>query len=84
MLLALNPELTHGQFALASAEQCWISLGVMEGPDDPEETCGVPIVDPAPKPVEVTCRPDMDREACEASGGEWGGGRVTAQGCICP
>jgi CSLREA domain-containing protein len=84
MLLALNPELTHGQFALASDQQCWVSLGVMEGPDDPEETCGVPIVDPAPKPVEVTCRPDMDREACEASGGEWGGGRVTAQGCICP
>lgn len=84
LLMALNPELTHGQFALASAQQCWISLGVMEGPQDPLETCGVPIVDPAPKPVEITCSPDLDQAACEASGGEWGGGRVTAPTCICP
>jgi hypothetical protein len=84
VLVALNPELTHGQFALASMQQCWISLGVMEGPDDPAETCGVPIVDPEPKPEEVTCSPDMDRAACEASGGEWTEGRATAPSCTCP
>jgi CSLREA domain-containing protein len=88
LLVALNPELTHGQFTLASAQQCWISLGVMEGPEDPLETCGVPLVDPEPPPFDpdrqVECSGDLDRETCEASGGEWGGGRVTAQGCVCP
>ena len=83
-LIALNPELTHGQFLLASAQQCWISMGVMEGPEDPVETCGVPLAVPEPPPVPDPCSPDMDQEACEASGGEWGGGRVTAQGCVCP
>jgi hypothetical protein len=83
-LIALNPELTHGQFELVSEHQCWISLGMMEGPDDPAETCGVPIVDPEPKPVQVTCSPDMDQEACEASGGEWEEGRVGAPDCLCP
>ncbi|HEY70995.1 MAG TPA: CSLREA domain-containing protein [Anaerolineae bacterium] len=83
-LVALNPELTHGKFELASMEQCWISLGVMEGPEDPVETCGVPIVDPEPKPAEMACSPDLDQEACEASGGEWAAGRVGAPSCICP
>ena len=84
VLVALNPELTHGLFALDSAQQCWISLGVMDGLEDPMETCGVPIVDPEPKPEQRACSPDMDQEACEASGGEWAGGRVGAPSCICP
>ncbi|HEY70996.1 MAG TPA: CSLREA domain-containing protein [Anaerolineae bacterium] len=85
LLVGVNPELTHGQFELASAQQCWISLGVMEGPEDPVETCDVPIVDPEPKPDEPpACSPDMDQEACEASGGEWTGGRVGAPSCTCP
>jgi hypothetical protein len=88
VLIALNPELTHGQFELSSTQQCWISLGMMEGPEDPVETCGVPIVDPEPRPDEPPpagdCSPDMDQEACEASGGTWSEGGVGAPGCICP
>jgi CSLREA domain-containing protein len=83
-LIALNPEYTHGKFELASMQQCWISLGMMDGPDDPAETCGVPVVDPEPKPIPLTCSPDMDQEDCEASGGEWAEGRVGAPSCICP
>ncbi|MGD8815123.1 MAG: hypothetical protein PVI78_11695, partial [Anaerolineales bacterium] len=87
-LIALNPELTHGQFELASMQQCWIFLDMMDGPDDPIETCEVPVVDPAERPTEpqdtTTCRPDMDREACEASGGEWTGGVTGAPSCTCP
>ncbi len=87
-LIALNPELTHGKFELASTQQCWIWLGVMDGPDDPIETCGVPLVDPPPRTTEPTvpteCSPDMDREDCEASGGVWSGGAAGAPSCICP
>jgi hypothetical protein len=83
-LIGLNPELTHGQFELASEEQCWISLSMMEGPEDPAETCEVPIVDPEPKPEEVACSLDLEQEACEASGGEWDEGRVGGPGCNCP
>jgi CSLREA domain-containing protein len=88
VLFALNPELTHGQFTLASMQQCWISLGVMDGPEDPLETCGVPLVDPAAQPEDPDrqpeCSPDLDQEACEASGGDWDEGRVGAPSCICP
>jgi hypothetical protein len=83
-LIALNPELTHGQFELASEQQCWISLEMMDGPEDPLQTCGVPIVDPEPKPEQAACSPDMEQEACEASGGEWDEGRAGATDCICP
>jgi len=87
-LVALNPELTHGQFELASMQQCWISLGMMDGPDNPVETCAVPEVDPAPKPADpptpVDCSPEMDREACEASGGVLSGGPASAPICTCP
>jgi len=71
-LVALNPELTHGQFELASMQQCWIVLGLMDGPDSPVETCAVPEVDPPSKPTDppapIACSPDLDSEACEASG----------------
>ncbi len=84
-LIALNPELTHGQFELASMEQCWIVLELMDGPDDPAETCDSPIVDPAPKPAEIPdCSPDLEREACEESGGTWTEGRATGAQCVCP
>jgi CSLREA domain-containing protein len=84
-LIALNPELTHGQFELASTQQCWILLGLMDGPDDPTETCDPPVVDPAPKPAETpACSPDLDREACEASGGTWTEGRTGSSQCLCP
>jgi CSLREA domain-containing protein len=87
-LLALNPELTHGQFELASMGQCWISLGMMDGPENPVETCAVPEVDPAPKPTDpgapLACSPDLDRDACEASGGVLSGGPASAPVCICP
>ncbi len=83
-LIALNPELTHGQFLLASAQQCWISMGVMEGPEDPQETCDVPLAVPEPPPVPDPCRPEMDQQACEASGGIWPEGATGAPSCICP
>jgi hypothetical protein len=87
-LAALNPELTHGKFELASMEQCWISLGLMEGPENPVETCAVPMVDPEPKPTDppapLICSPDMDQAACEASGGVWTGGAASAPSCTCP
>lgn len=88
LLIAMNPELKYGQFLLASAQQCWIALGMMEGPEDPLERCGVPVIDPEPPPLDpdrrVDCRGDLDREACEASGGTWTEGAVGAPDCICP
>jgi CSLREA domain-containing protein len=83
-LIAVNPEYTHGQFVLSSMDQCWISLSLMEGPETPVETCGVPVVDPEPKPDEISCSPDLGQEECEASGGEWAEGRVGAPDCVCP
>ncbi|MGD8760203.1 MAG: hypothetical protein PVJ07_08115, partial [Anaerolineales bacterium] len=87
-LMALNPEHTHGLFELASMQQCWIWLELMDGPDDPIETCGVPVVDPAPRPTDddtrASCRPDLDREACEAAGGTMSTDLTTAPYCICP
>jgi len=87
-LVALNPELTHGQFELASMQQCWISLELMEGPENPGEICAVPEVDPPPKPADPlapgACNPDLDRDACEARGGELSGGPASAQICTCP
>jgi CSLREA domain-containing protein len=83
-LIALNPELTHGQFLLATGQQCWITMGVMEGPEDPVETCGVGLAVPEPPPVPDPCSPDMNQEACEASGGTWPEGAAGAPSCICP
>jgi CSLREA domain-containing protein len=82
-LIALNPELTHGRFLLASGQQCWITLGVMEGPEDPDETCDLPFAVPEPPPIPDPCSPDMDQEACEASGGTWPEGAAGAPSCIC-
>ncbi|NIS81301.1 MAG: hypothetical protein GTO14_14105, partial [Anaerolineales bacterium] len=87
-LIALNPEFTHGKFELQSQQQCWIWLGLMDGPPNPFGTCGVPVVDPPPKPTDTptpfACSPDLDKESCEASGGEWTGGTAGAPSCTCP
>jgi hypothetical protein len=87
-LIALNPEYTHGKFELQNQQQCWIWLGLLDGPPNPFGTCDVPVVDPPPMPTDtptpLACRPDLDKEACEASGGEWSGELVGATGCVCP
>jgi len=69
-------------------EQCWIVLGMMDGHENPVETCAVPEVDPPPKPADpaapIACSPDLDRDACEASGGELSGDLASAPVCTCP
>ncbi|NIS80983.1 MAG: hypothetical protein GTO14_12430, partial [Anaerolineales bacterium] len=63
-------------------------LGLMDGPPNPYGTCGVPVVEPPPKPTDTptppACRPDMDRKTCERSGGTWDEGATTASQCVCP
>jgi CSLREA domain-containing protein len=87
-LLALNPELSHGRFLTPNQKECWIWLGLMDGPGNPLETCEVSVVDPPPPPPTDTpvppCSPDMDQESCEASGGTWFEGAAGAPECICP
>ncbi|NIS80988.1 MAG: CSLREA domain-containing protein [Anaerolineales bacterium] len=87
-LIALNPPLTHGKFELQNQQQCWIWLGLMDGPPNPYGTCGVPVVGPPPKPTDTptppACRPDLDREACELSGGTWNERLTTSSNCVCP
>jgi CSLREA domain-containing protein len=84
-LLALNPEFTHGKFDLDHG-QCWIWLGLLDGPENPYGTCGVPVIDPPPPPTSTPpiCSPDLGQEDCEASGGTWSGGVTGATGCTCP
>jgi CSLREA domain-containing protein len=87
-LIALNPAFTHGKFELQSQQQCWIWLGLMDGPPNPYGTCGVPVVAPPPKPTETStppaCSSDLDRETCELSGGTWNESTATAPYCVCP
>jgi CSLREA domain-containing protein len=89
-LVALNPEFTHGEFIAPSMQQCWIWLGLMDGPENPLKTCGVPVIDPPPPPPTATstpvpaCRSDLDQAACEASGGTWSRDLTGAAGCVCP
>ncbi len=84
-LLALNPEFTHGKFELDHG-QCWIWLGLLEGPENPYGTCGVPVVDPPPPPTATpqTCTADLDEDACIASGGYWPAAGLDNPYCICP
>jgi len=84
-LLALNPEFTHGKFELDHG-QCWIWLGLLEGPENPYGTCGVPVVDPPPPPTATPqiCTEELNEEDCIASGGTWSGGVTGAAGCVCP
>jgi CSLREA domain-containing protein len=85
-LIALNPEFTHGKFELQNQQQCWIWLSLMGGPTNPFGSCGVPVVDPPPKPTDTPfpCSPDMEKEACEASGGTWSPGVPGHPDCMCP
>jgi len=83
-LLALNPEFTHGKFELDHG-QCWIWLGLLDGPENPYGTCGVPVVDPPP-PTEtpLACTPDLDEQACILAGGQMSDTQTTAPYCVCP
>jgi hypothetical protein len=85
-LIALSPEYTHGKFEMPSGEQCWMWLGLLDGPANPLHDCDVPVIDPPPQPSpEPICSEDMGQEDCEASGGTWGAVRVgAAPHCVCP
>lgn len=82
-LMALNPTFSHGKFRLPNQEQCWIWLGLLDGPENPYEACGVPVIEPPIEPT-LTCQTDMDQEACEAAGGTWSTSATRAPECICP
>ncbi len=84
-LLALNPEFSYGQFNLGQGA-CWIWLGLLDGPENPFDTCDVPVVDPPSPPTETppACTPDLDEEACVLSGGTWSEGVSRAPYCVCP
>lgn len=80
-LIALNPEFTHGLFELDGG-QCWIWLGLLDGPENPYGVCDVPVTDPSSPPQ--ACNEDLDEEACLASGGVWSEGLTDRLYCICP
>ncbi|NIS83299.1 MAG: CSLREA domain-containing protein [Anaerolineales bacterium] len=81
-LVALNPEYTHGLFEFEGRKQCWIWLGLLDGPENPFGTCDVEIIDPPEAPREPACQQDLDEESCIAAGGEWIVG--VAPSCKCP
>jgi predicted outer membrane repeat protein len=84
-LLALNPELTHGLFALPDGRSCWVWLPLMEGPADPRKDCNATIVDPEPYvPEGPACSADLPKAQCEAAGGTMSGASSSASKCICP
>lgn len=85
-LVGLNPELTHGRFLMEDERQCWVWLGLMEGPENPVETCDVPVTDPPPKPEPPTleCKPDLSQDECEQSGGTWYEAMSAEPVCRCP
>jgi hypothetical protein len=85
-LVGLNPELTHGKFLMEDERQCWIWLGLMEGPENPVEVCDVPVTDPQPKPEPPTleCNPDLSKDECEQSGGTWYEAMSAQPVCRCP
>jgi hypothetical protein len=86
-LLSLNPTFTHGKFELATEQQCWIYLALMDGPEEPYKTCQISVVD-APPPMEnesdsPVCSSGLDKASCEAAGGEWKGGATGKFYCEC-
>ncbi len=84
-LLALNPEFTHGEFEVGQ-DQCWIWLGLLDGPENPYGNCDVPVIDPPPPPTATPqiCSEDLDEEDCVASGGVWSQGFTDRLHCMCP
>jgi hypothetical protein len=91
-LVALNPESTHGKFELESSQQCWIALSLLSAPDS-TEVCEVPVIDPPPpeeppkpeSPEPPECSQELDKDACEASGGVYVEDDPTqASYCSCP
>ena len=89
-LLSLNPTFTHGRFELSSLQQCWIALGLLQGPSDPYKMCQVSVVDAPPainssdlggsdSPV---CSSGLDEVSCVAAGGTWVSG-ATGANCDC-
>jgi predicted outer membrane repeat protein len=84
-LLSLNPELTHGLFALPDGRSCWVWMPLMEGPADPGKNCNATIVDPEPYvPEGPACSADLPKAQCEAAGGTMSGASSSASECICP
>jgi len=91
-IIAINPPLTHGKFELESQQECWIYLGLMDGPEDPVDNCQIAVVK-APLPVIIqnnnqpdpkSCSKDLGQSACLAAGGSWvDGGAVGASYCDC-
>ena len=88
-LLYLNPTFTHGKFELLNDSQCWIALGLMDGPSDPYKMCQVYVVDAPPsressnldKSDSPVCSSGLDEASCLAAGGVWGG--VVSAICNC-
>jgi predicted outer membrane repeat protein len=84
-LLSLNPELTHGLFALPDGRSCWVWMPFMEGPADPIKNCNVPINNPPDYvPEGPACSADLPKAQCEAAGGTMSGASSSASECICP
>ncbi len=90
-LLSLNSTFTHGRFEIAPLQQCWIALGLMQGPADPVKMCEVSVVD-APPPIESldlggsdspVCSSGFDKDSCLAAGGTWIESVVRPPHCDC-
>ena len=87
-LLYLNPTFTHGKFELLNDSQCWIALGLMDGPSDPYKMCQVYVVDAPPsressnlnESGSPVCSSGLDETSCLAAGGVWG---VVSASCNC-
>ena len=91
-LLYLNPTFTHGKFELLNNTQCWIYLGLMDGPTDPLTMCNVYVLDaPVSRDDSVNddsdplvCSTGLDQPLCIRAGGSWvDGGAAGASHCDC-
>jgi hypothetical protein len=81
-LLAINPEFSHGKFELTNG-LCWIPLYLLDGPENPYDTCDIPVLDP-PEPPQITCTSELDEETCILAGGQWSEALGRAPYCVCP
>jgi hypothetical protein len=89
-LLYVNPTFTHGKFELLNSTQCWIYLGIMDGPTDPLTMCNVYVVDAPPLSEDASnsksdshvCSDHKDQASCLGAGCSWeDGGPVSASYC---